>query len=125
MKASCFVPFFSLFKLVMPVLLKSWVLVLQLYCCDYLLSFLSELAKLACVFFLLLFYPSLFHTYRIMTCVQEKYEEAMASLAQMENRAVMAETMLEATLQYQSSQQKALSPCPSPRYINLIYSHSS
>ncbi|TKW26830.1 hypothetical protein SEVIR_3G217100v4 [Setaria viridis] len=47
--------------------------------------------------------------------LQEKYEEAMASLAQMENRAVMAETMLEATLQYQSSQQKALSPCPSPR----------
>ncbi|XP_066361897.1 uncharacterized protein [Miscanthus floridulus] len=47
--------------------------------------------------------------------LQEKYEEAMASLAHMENRAVMAETMLEATLQYQSSQQKALSPCPSPR----------
>ncbi|KAL5655292.1 hypothetical protein ACJX0J_034611, partial [Zea mays] len=47
--------------------------------------------------------------------LQEKYEEAMASLAQMENRAVMAETMLEATLQYQSSQQKAMSPCPSPR----------
>ncbi|KAM0888142.1 hypothetical protein ACQ4PT_028500 [Festuca glaucescens] len=47
--------------------------------------------------------------------LQEKYEEAMASLAQMENRAVMAETMLEATLQYQSSQQKAFSPLPSPR----------
>uniref|UniRef100_A0A0D9WHG6 Rab-GAP TBC domain-containing protein n=1 Tax=Leersia perrieri TaxID=77586 RepID=A0A0D9WHG6_9ORYZ len=48
--------------------------------------------------------------------LQEKYEEAMASLAEMENRAVMAETMLEATLQYQSSQQKALlSPLPSPR----------
>ncbi|KQK05839.1 hypothetical protein BRADI_2g22850v3 [Brachypodium distachyon] len=47
--------------------------------------------------------------------LQEKYEESMASLAQMENRAVMAETMLEATLQYQSSQQKALSPLPSPR----------
>uniref|UniRef100_N1R3Z9 TBC1 domain family member 8B n=1 Tax=Aegilops tauschii TaxID=37682 RepID=N1R3Z9_AEGTA len=52
---------------------------------------------------------------RVTTLVQEKYEEAMASLAQMENRAVMAETMLEATLQYQSSQQKALSPLPSPR----------
>jgi len=74
---------------------------------------------------LLFFYPSLFRTYKIMTYVQEKYEEAMASLAQMENRAVMAETMLEATLQYQSSQQKALSPCPSPRYLNLIYSHNS
>jgi hypothetical protein len=55
----------------------------------------------------------------MLTYVQEKYEEAMASLVQMENRAVMAETMLEATLQYQSSQQKALSPCPSPRYLNL------
>uniref|UniRef100_A0A0A9HA87 Uncharacterized protein n=1 Tax=Arundo donax TaxID=35708 RepID=A0A0A9HA87_ARUDO len=32
----------------------------------------------------------------------------------MENRAVMAETMLEATLQYQSSQQKAQLPSPSP-----------
>jgi len=50
--------------------------------------------------------------------IQEKYEEAMASLTQMENRAVMAETMLEATIQYQSSQQKAQlpSPSPSPRY---------
>ncbi|KAJ1286101.1 hypothetical protein BS78_03G327500 [Paspalum vaginatum] len=46
--------------------------------------------------------------------LQEKYEEAMSSLAQMENRAVMAETMLEATLQYQSSQQKAQLPSPSP-----------
>ncbi|KAL6853718.1 hypothetical protein ACP4OV_019747 [Aristida adscensionis] len=46
--------------------------------------------------------------------LQEKYEEAMASLAQMENRAVMAETMLEATLQYQSSHQKAQLPSPSP-----------
>uniref|UniRef100_A0A0E0JQP4 Rab-GAP TBC domain-containing protein n=1 Tax=Oryza punctata TaxID=4537 RepID=A0A0E0JQP4_ORYPU len=46
--------------------------------------------------------------------LQEKYEEAMASLVQMENRAVMAETMLEATLQYQSSQQKAQLPSPSP-----------
>ncbi|CAL4908616.1 unnamed protein product [Urochloa decumbens] len=56
--------------------------------------------------------------------LQEKYEEAMASLAQMENRAVMAETMLEATLQYQSSQQKALSPCPSPRTSMLDASPS-
>jgi hypothetical protein len=40
----------------------------------------------------------------------------MASLTQMENRAVMAESMLEATLQYQSSQQKAQLPSPSPRY---------
>ncbi|KAJ8760297.1 hypothetical protein K2173_011709 [Erythroxylum novogranatense] len=38
--------------------------------------------------------------------LQEKYEEAMASLAQMEKRVVMAESMLEATLQYQSGQLK-------------------
>ena len=58
----------------------------------------------------------------IQLCMQEKYEEAMASLTQMENRAVMAETMLEATLQYQSSQQKAQlpSPSPSPRYHGLV-----
>lgn len=50
--------------------------------------------------------------------MQEKYEETMALLAQMENRAVMAETMLEATLQYQSSQLKAAQPSsPSPRYL--------
>nr|DAD26016.1 TPA_asm: hypothetical protein HUJ06_027484 [Nelumbo nucifera] len=47
--------------------------------------------------------------------LQEKYEEAMASLAQMEKRAVMAETMLEATLQYQSGQAKAQ---PSPRSVH-------
>eukprot|EP00262_Sarcandra_glabra_P000464 TRINITY_DN10545_c0_g1_i1.p1 TRINITY_DN10545_c0_g1~~TRINITY_DN10545_c0_g1_i1.p1 ORF type:complete len:281 (+),score=69.43 TRINITY_DN10545_c0_g1_i1:112-843(+) len=47
--------------------------------------------------------------------LQEKYEEAMASLAQMENRAVMAETMLEATIQYQSSHSKTQPPSPSPR----------
>ncbi|XVF75461.1 hypothetical protein PTKIN_Ptkin13bG0190300 [Pterospermum kingtungense] len=44
--------------------------------------------------------------------LQEKYEEAIASLAEMEKRAVMAESMLEATLQYQSGQSKAQ---PSPR----------
>ncbi|XP_078179956.1 uncharacterized protein LOC144574013 isoform X1 [Carex rostrata] len=48
--------------------------------------------------------------------IQEKYEEAMALLAQLEKRAVMAETMLEATIQYQSSQGKAQQPSsPSPR----------
>ncbi|PIN08045.1 Ypt/Rab GTPase activating protein [Handroanthus impetiginosus] len=45
--------------------------------------------------------------------LQEKYDKAMASHAQMEKRAVMAETMLEATLQYESGQNKALS---SPRH---------
>ncbi|WCJ19429.1 Ypt/Rab-GAP domain of gyp1p superfamily protein [Euphorbia peplus] len=44
--------------------------------------------------------------------LQEKYEEAVASLADMEKRVVMAESMLEATLQYQSGQLKAQ---PSPR----------
>ncbi|KAK6136208.1 hypothetical protein DH2020_030040 [Rehmannia glutinosa] len=44
--------------------------------------------------------------------LQEKYEEAAAALTEMEKRAVMAESMLEATLQYQSGQNKAQ---PSPR----------
>ncbi|XP_073157253.1 uncharacterized protein [Henckelia pumila] len=44
--------------------------------------------------------------------LQEKYEKTMNSLAEMERRAVMAESMLEATLQYESGQSKALS---SPR----------
>lgn len=44
--------------------------------------------------------------------LQEKYEKAMASVTQMEKRVVMAESMLEATLQYESGQVKALS---SPR----------
>ncbi|KAF6146873.1 hypothetical protein GIB67_018526 [Kingdonia uniflora] len=48
--------------------------------------------------------------------LQEKYEDAMASLAQMEKRVVMAESMLEATLQYQSGQVKAQ---PSPRPAQL------
>ncbi|PAN50239.1 hypothetical protein PAHAL_9G507200 [Panicum hallii] len=39
--------------------------------------------------------------------LQEKYEAAMAALSQMEKRAVMAETMLEATKQYQAGQVKA------------------
>ncbi|XP_024960575.1 ecotropic viral integration site 5 protein homolog [Cynara cardunculus var. scolymus] len=47
--------------------------------------------------------------------LQEKYEAATASLAEMEKRVVMAESMLEATLQYQSGQNKAQ---PSPRSAN-------
>ncbi|KAL7614466.1 uncharacterized protein LOC111888306 [Lactuca sativa] len=47
--------------------------------------------------------------------LQEKYETATASLAEMEKRVVMAESMLEATLQYQSGQTKAQ---PSPRSAN-------
>ncbi|EOA29375.1 hypothetical protein CARUB_v10025662mg [Capsella rubella] len=46
--------------------------------------------------------------------LQEKYEEAVAALAEMEERAVMAESMLEATLQYQSGQVKAQ---PTPRQL--------
>lgn len=41
--------------------------------------------------------------------LQDKYEKAMASLAEMEKRVVMAESMLEATLQYESGQVKAMS----------------
>lgn len=44
--------------------------------------------------------------------LQEKYEKTMNTLAEMERRAVMAESMLEATLQYESGQSKASS---SPR----------
>ncbi|PPD90012.1 hypothetical protein GOBAR_DD13052 [Gossypium barbadense] len=51
------------------------------------------------------------HTAQVL---QEKYEEAIASLAEMEKRVVMAESMLEATLQYQSGQIKALSSPRSP-----------
>ncbi|KAK8677283.1 hypothetical protein V6N13_142831 [Hibiscus sabdariffa] len=48
----------------------------------------------------------------IAQVLQEKYEEAVASYAEMEKRVIMAESMLEATLQYQSGQSKAQ---PSPR----------
>ncbi|XP_027364021.1 TBC1 domain family member 2B [Abrus precatorius] len=44
--------------------------------------------------------------------LQEKYEKAMQSVAEMQKRVVMAESMLEATLQYESGQSKAVS---SPR----------
>ncbi|KAL8166790.1 hypothetical protein V2J09_008289 [Rumex salicifolius] len=46
--------------------------------------------------------------------LQDKYEEALASLGDMERRAIMAESMLEATLQYQSGQVKAQA---SPRSV--------
>ncbi|XP_039067358.1 ecotropic viral integration site 5 protein homolog isoform X2 [Hibiscus syriacus] len=44
--------------------------------------------------------------------LQEKHEDAVASLTEMEKRVVMAESMLEATLQYHSGQSKVE---PSPR----------
>ncbi|VAI07014.1 unnamed protein product [Triticum turgidum subsp. durum] len=40
--------------------------------------------------------------------IQEKYEAVLIALSQMEKRAVMAETMLEATKQYQAGQVKAI-----------------
>ncbi|KAA3454072.1 gtpase-activating protein [Gossypium australe] len=46
--------------------------------------------------------------------LQEKYEKAIAVLAEMEKRAVMAESMVEATLHYHSGQNKA-QPSLSPR----------
>lgn len=60
--------------------------------------------------------------------LEEKYDKAMASLAQMEKRVVMAESMLEATLQYESGQSKAQSspravrqgPSQEPRKIGLL-----
>ncbi|KAI0504142.1 hypothetical protein KFK09_015090 [Dendrobium nobile] len=52
----------------------------------------------------------------VLLKARKKYEEAMAMIAQMEKRAVMAETMLAATLQGQSSPTKAQGPSsPSPR----------
>lgn len=51
------------------------------------------------------------HTAQVL---QEKYEEVTTTLAEMEKRVVMAESMLEATLQYQSGQTKVL---PSPRSV--------
>ncbi|CAN1775648.1 Putative GTPase-activating protein AN11010, partial [Linum perenne] len=44
---------------------------------------------------------------REFNSLQEKYDEAMSLKAQMEKRAVMAESMLDATMQYQSGQNKA------------------
>lgn len=55
-------------------------------------------------------------TIYMYNCWQEKYEEATVALAEMEKRAVMAESMLEATLQYQSGQVKLQ---PSPRCVKF------
>ncbi|KAK9741460.1 hypothetical protein RND81_03G107700 [Saponaria officinalis] len=51
--------------------------------------------------------------------LKEKYEKVLASLAEMEKRVVMAESMLEATMQYQSGQVKVQ---PSPRSSNNNFS---
>ncbi|KAB2032413.1 hypothetical protein ES319_D05G371400v1 [Gossypium barbadense] len=47
---------------------------------------------------------------------KEKYEKAIAALTEMEKRAVMAESMEEATLHYHSGQNKA-KPSLSPRCV--------
>ncbi|XP_071910453.1 uncharacterized protein [Coffea arabica] len=61
--------------------------------------------------------------------LQEKHNKALASIAEMEKRVVMAESMLEATLQYESGQVKALaspgsvrpdSPRDMPRRTGLL-----
>lgn len=53
--------------------------------------------------------------------MQDKYDDAVASLGEMEKRAVMAESMLEATLQYQSSQAKLHSPRSVHNFsVNLV-----
>ncbi|KAH9620426.1 hypothetical protein KSS87_004765 [Heliosperma pusillum] len=49
-----------------------------------------------------------------VVALQEKYEQAMKSLVEMEKRVVMAESMLQATLQFESGQAKAQA---SPRYL--------
>ncbi|XAR69017.1 hypothetical protein NMG60_11000457 [Bertholletia excelsa] len=48
----------------------------------------------------------------VVQMLQEKYDKAMASLGQMEKRVVMAETMLEATIQYEHGQGRSVN---SPR----------
>lgn len=51
--------------------------------------------------------------------MQEKYDKSMSSLTEMEKRVKVAESMLEATLQYESGQAKALK---SPRYMKISVS---
>ncbi|KAM1249884.1 hypothetical protein ACFX2G_033195 [Malus domestica] len=53
--------------------------------------------------------------------LQEKYDKAMSSRTEMEKRVKVAESMLEATLQYESGQPKALSP----RYMKISVSRMS
>lgn len=53
----------------------------------------------------------------MMIYMQERYEKALASIAEMEKRVVVAESMLEATLQYESGQSKAHA---SPRYMRIL-----
>ncbi|KAL1541243.1 GTPase-activating protein gyp3-like [Salvia divinorum] len=51
---------------------------------------------------------------------QDKYDKAMASLDDKEKRVVMAETMLEATLQYESRQSKASSEPNSTKKTSML-----
>lgn len=52
--------------------------------------------------------------------MQEKYEEAAAALTEMEHRAVMAESVLEATLQ---SQLVEFHPPQPPQYVAELCIH--
>ncbi|CAN1775641.1 Putative GTPase-activating protein AN11010 [Linum perenne] len=56
---------------------------------------------------------------REFNSLQEKYDEAMSLKAQMEKRAVMAESMLDATMQYQSGQNKA--QYEPPGFVRLFF----
>ncbi|CAN1775637.1 Putative GTPase-activating protein AN11010 [Linum perenne] len=59
---------------------------------------------------------------REFNSLQEKYDEAMSLKAQMEKRAVMAESMLDATMQYQSGQNKA--QYEPPGFVRLFFRES-
>nr|XP_043611945.1 rab GTPase-activating protein 1-like [Erigeron canadensis] len=48
----------------------------------------------------------------LVSVLEEKYEQAMTSVIQWEKRALMAESMVEATLQYDSGQVKAQEKAP-------------
>ncbi|TQE13216.1 hypothetical protein C1H46_001300 [Malus baccata] len=53
--------------------------------------------------------------------LQEKYDKAMSSRTEMEKRVKVAESMLEATLQYESGQAKALSPSLTMKTIHHLF----
>ncbi|KAL1565961.1 GTPase-activating protein gyp3-like [Salvia divinorum] len=55
-----------------------------------------------------------------LRALQEKYDKAMGALDAKEKRVVMAETMLEATLQYESGQSKASSSPNSTKKTGLL-----
>jgi hypothetical protein len=78
------------------------------------LSFLLFFWSNSFLFFSFMSYDTPIKT---MIYMQEKYEKAMASLAETQKKVVIAESMLEATLQYESGQSKALT---SPGYMRIL-----